>query len=71
MTSEEEQNRYKPGDALLILLSLLVPAMSLNQIIVSYQKINEGMAAAGRIFSIIDRVPLIESAPDAICPESF
>lgn len=29
------------------------------------------MTAAGRIFSIIDRTPLIESASDAICPESF
>lgn len=71
MTSEKEHNRYKPGDAILILFSLVVPAMSFNQVIISFERLNEGMTAAGRIFSIIDRKPLIESAPDAISPESF
>jgi len=51
-----------------ILYALLLPAISLNQLAPCIEKIAEGKSAANRIFAMIDRVPLIQSKPNAIVP---
>ncbi len=48
-----------------------MPALALNQLSPCLQKIAEGQTAASRIFSVIDRQPLIKSKPDSIIPEHF
>ena len=52
---------YTAGSITIILYSLLLPSISLNQLSPCLKKIAEGKAAASRIFAIIDRVPLIRS----------
>ena len=52
---------YSSGDVLKIIFGLLVPAMSLNQLTPSQEKIAQGKEAAGRLFFVIDRVPKIRS----------
>lgn len=62
---------FTPGSIAKIMYSLLIPAISLNQLAPCLQKIAEGRQAAARIFEVIDRVPLIYSKPDALKPPSF
>ena len=62
---------YSAGVIVKILYSLLLPAISLNQLAPCLEKIAEGMSAANRIFAIIDRAPLIKTTEDAITPEIF
>jgi ATP-binding cassette, subfamily B (MDR/TAP), member 1 len=58
--------KYTAGITVKIFYSLLLPAISLNQLTPSLEKIIEGKEAAARIFSVIDRVPRIRSKPGAI-----
>jgi ATP-binding cassette, subfamily B (MDR/TAP), member 1 len=62
---------YTVGSVVKIMCALFLPALSLNQLSPSLQKIAEGKAAAARIFAVIDRVPLIRSKPEAIRPREF
>ena len=52
---------YTAGNVLKIIYGLLIPALSLNQLTPSLEKIAEGKQAASRIFAIIDRIPKIRS----------
>lgn len=61
-------NKYTPGTVLIVFFSLVLPAVSLNQLAPSISVIYEGKLAAGRLFRIIDRVPLISNKTDAIIP---
>jgi ATP-binding cassette, subfamily B (MDR/TAP), member 1 len=62
---------YTAGTVVKIVYALFLPALSLNQLAPSLQKIAEGRAAASRIFKIVDRQPTIRSKEDAIVPETF
>lgn len=46
---------YTAGSIVKIFYALFLPALSLNQLTPSIQKIVEGLAAAKRIYGIIDR----------------
>ena len=62
---------YTAGTIVKIFYSLFLPAISLNQLTPSLQKIAEGKAAASRIFHLIDREPKVKSREDAIIPDEF
>ena len=62
------ENRYTPGTILIIFFSLVLPAVSLNQLAPSITVIYEGKLAAGRMFKIIDRGSLISNKINAIIP---
>jgi ATP-binding cassette, subfamily B (MDR/TAP), member 1 len=62
---------YTVGTIVKVFCALFLPAVSLNQLSPSLEKIAEGKAAAARIFKVIDRVPLIKSKPGAIRPSEF
>ena len=62
---------YTAGSVIRIFYAMCFPAISLNQITPCTHKVVQGKKAAARIFSIIDRVPLIKSKPDAIIPPEF
>jgi ATP-binding cassette subfamily B (MDR/TAP) protein 1 len=62
---------YSAGDVLVIFFSILMAGFNLSQLTPSIKKIAEGQSAGARIFAIIDRQPLIMSAPDAIKPTDF
>jgi ABC-type multidrug transport system fused ATPase/permease subunit len=53
---------------LIVFFSLVFPAINLNQLAPSISVIYEGKLAAGRLFRIIDREPLISNKTDAIIP---
>jgi ATP-binding cassette, subfamily B (MDR/TAP), member 1 len=60
--------KYTAGTIIRILYSLFLPALSLNQLTPSLEKILDGKEAAARIFAVIDRTPLIVSQPNAVKP---
>ena len=62
--------QYTVGTVFKIFYSLFIPAFNLNQLTPSLEKIAEGKEAAARIFAIIDRIPKIQSKPNAYKPES-
>lgn len=62
---------YKAGDVLVIFFSVLMAGFNLSQLTPAIKKISEGRVAANRIFEMIDREPLIKSAPNAIIPKDF
>ena len=62
---------YTAGVVIKIFYALLLPALSLNQLTPSLEKIAEGISSIGRIYAVIDRVPRIKSKENAIIPDNF
>jgi ATP-binding cassette subfamily B (MDR/TAP) protein 1 len=62
---------YTGGTIIKIFYALFLPAISLNQLAPSLQKVVEGMSAATRIFKIIDKVPEIRSKENALIPTAY
>ena len=55
---------YTAGDVLIVFFSILMGGLELSQVTPCLKKFAEGQSAAGKIFSIIDRVPKIISDPN-------
>ena len=62
---------YQPGDVLVVFFSILMSGFNLSQLTPSIKKIAEGRVAAERIFTVIDRKPLVRSIPNAFIPKDF
>ena len=52
---------YTPGDVMIVFFNILMLGFNLGQIFPSIKKVFEGKQAAYRIFTIIDRQPLIKN----------
>jgi len=63
--------RYSPGAAITVFFSVLVSCFYLSQLSPALKKIGEGMDAAGRIFKILDREPLIKNPENGIKPDNI
>lgn len=63
--------KYTGGTVLTIFFSILMAGFNLSQLTPALAKIAEGRSAAKRIFSIIDRKPLIQNPDKGIIPSPF
>lgn len=57
---------YTAGDVLVVFFSVVMGGFNLSQLTPAFKKIAEGRQAAARIFSVIDRQPLITNPPNGI-----
>jgi ATP-binding cassette subfamily B (MDR/TAP) protein 1 len=64
-------SKYSAGSVLVIFFSILMAGFNFTQLTPAVKKISQGRSAAARIFTIIDRQPLIHSPANAVKPESF
>jgi hypothetical protein len=59
---------YTGGSVLTILFCLILPAINFNQFLPALRTIAHGKIAAGRLFAVIDRQPLVQSGKLRINP---
>lgn len=64
--SSLSNKRYTPGDVLVVFFSVVFGGFYLTQLTPALKKMVEGRLAAARIFSVIDRVPLITNPPNGL-----
>ena len=62
---------YSTGDVLVVFFSVLMAGFNLGQLSPAFKKIAEGKQAAARIYSVIDRVPLVSSPANPIKINNF
>ena len=52
---------YTAGVVIKIFYALIIPAVSMNQLTPSFEKIAEGISSFSKICAVIDRVPEVKS----------
>lgn len=62
---------YTAGDVITVFFAVLVGCFNLSQLSPALKKIGEGGQAAARIFSILDREPLIKNPENGLKPTDF